>query len=164
MSTPTISTSASARKKVSTLAFRQKKERGEVISMLTAYDYPTAMALDRSGIDSILVGDSLAMVVLGYENTLPVTMEDMLHHCRAVARGARSALLIGDMPFMSYQISVEQAVRNAGRLLQERGMDVVKREGGRERMDAIRAMIGAGIPVMGHLGLTPQSVHALGGF
>src|SRR5512143_659525 len=164
MSTPTISTSASARKKVSTLAFRQKKERGEVISMLTAYDYPTAMALDRSGIDSILVGDSLAMVVLGYENTLPVTMEEMLHHCRAVARGAKSALLVGDMPFMSYQVSVEEATRNAGRFLQQGGMDAVKLEGGRERAEAIRSITRAGIPVMGHIGLTPQSINQLGGF
>lgn len=132
--------------------------------MLTAYDYPTAMAIDRAGIDSILVGDSLAMVVLGYENTLPVTMEEMLHHARAVARGAKSALLIGDMPFMSYQVSVEEAVRNAGRFLQQGGMDAVKLEGGRERADAVRAIVGAGIPVMGHLGLTPQSVHQLGGF
>ncbi len=132
--------------------------------MLTGYDYFTALALDRAGVDAILVGDSLGMVVLGYENTLPVTMEEMLHHCRAVARGASSALLIGDMPFMSYQISVEEAVRNAGRFLQEGGMDVVKLEGGRERLDTIHAIIGAGIPVMGHLGLTPQSINALGGF
>lgn len=164
MSTTTISTNTSQRKKVTTLTFRQKKERGEPITMLTAYDYPTAMAIDRAGIDSILVGDSLAMVVLGYENTLPVTMEEMLHHARAVARGAKSALLIGDMPFMSYQISVEEAVRNAGRFLQQGGMDAVKLEGGRERADAVRAIVGAGIPVMGHLGLTPQSVHQLGGF
>lgn len=164
MSTTTISTNASQRKKVTTLTFRQKKERGEPITMLTAYDYPTAMAIDRAGIDSILVGDSLAMVVLGYENTLPVTMEEMLHHARAVARGAKSALLIGDMPFMSYQVSVEEAVRNAGRFLQQGGMDAVKLEGGRERADAVRAIVGAGIPVMGHLGLTPQSVHQLGGF
>ena len=132
--------------------------------MLTAYDYPTAMAVDRAGIDSILVGDSLAMVVLGYENTLPVTMEEMLHHCRAVARGAKTALLIGDMPFMSYQVSVEEATRNAGRFLQQGGMDAVKLEGGRERADAIRSITSAGIPVMGHLGLTPQSVNQLGGF
>ncbi len=167
MSTPVpVSTGASsaARKKVTTLAFRQKKERGEIITMLTAYDYPTALAMDKAGIDSILVGDSLGMVVLGYENTLPVTMEEMLHHCRAVARGAKTALLVGDMPFMSYQVSVEQAVRNAGRFLQEGGMDAVKLEGGRERADAIRAISGAGIPVMGHIGLTPQSIHQLGGF
>jgi 3-methyl-2-oxobutanoate hydroxymethyltransferase len=159
-----VSTSTSQRKKVTTLTFRRKKERGEPITMLTAYDYPTAMAIDKAGIDSILVGDSLAMVVLGYENTLPVTMEEMLHHARAVARGAKTALLIGDMPFMSYQVSVEDAVRNAGRFLQQGGMDAVKLEGGRERADAIRAIVGAGIPVMGHLGLTPQSVHQLGGF
>jgi 3-methyl-2-oxobutanoate hydroxymethyltransferase len=168
MSTVTpVSTTTSqhaARKKVTTLTFRQKKERGEPITMLTAYDYPTAMAIDKAGIDSILVGDSLAMVVLGYENTLPVTMEEMLHHARAVARGAKSSLLIGDMPFMSYQVSVEEAVRNAGRFLQQGGMDAVKLEGGRERADAVRAIVGVGIPVMGHLGLTPQSVHQLGGF
>lgn len=164
MSTTTVSTGASQRKKVTTLAFRQKKERGEPITMLTAYDYPTAMAIDRAGIDSILVGDSLGMVMLGYENTLPVTMEEMLHHARAVSRGAKTALLVGDMPFMSYQISVQEAVRNAGRFLQEGGMDAVKLEGGRERADAVRAIVGAGIPVMGHLGLTPQSVHQLGGF
>ena len=166
MSTPApVSSSApAARKKVTTLTYRQKKARGEIITMLTAYDYPTAMAMDKAGVDSILVGDSLGMVVLGYENTLPVTMEEMLHHCRAVSRGAKTALLVGDMPFMSYQVSVGEAVRNAGRFLQEGGMDAVKLEGGRERADAIRAIIGAGIPVMGHIGLTPQSVHQLGGF
>jgi 3-methyl-2-oxobutanoate hydroxymethyltransferase len=152
------------RKKVTTLALQALKQRGERITMLTAYDFPTALALDQSGIDIILVGDSLGMVVLGYENTLPVTMQDMLHHCKAVARGARSALLVGDMPFLSYQVSVEKAVRNAGRFLQEGGMDAVKLEGGGERIDAIRAISQAGIPVMGHLGLTPQSVHQLGGF
>ncbi|MGA2490036.1 MAG: 3-methyl-2-oxobutanoate hydroxymethyltransferase [Anaerolineales bacterium] len=155
-------TAVSGKKTLQTL--RQKKEHGEPITMLTGYDYPTALALDRAGIDAILVGDSLGMVVLGYENTLPVTMEEMLHHCRAVARGARSALLIGDMPFMSYQISVEAAILNAGRFLQEGGMDAVKLEGGRERLDTIHGIINAGIPVMGHLGLTPQSIHALGGF
>jgi len=158
------STSQVLRKKVTTLTFRQKKERGEAITMLTAYDYPTALAIDKAGIDSILVGDSLAMVVLGYETTLPVTMEEMLHHARAVSRGAKSAMLIGDMPFMSYQVSVEEAVRNAGRFLQQAGMDAVKLEGGRERADAVRAIVNAGIPVVGHLGLTPQSVHQLGGF
>ena len=156
--------SSPTRKKVTTHTFMLLKQRHEVISMLTAYDYPTALVMDRSGIDAILVGDSLGMVVLGYTNTLPVTMEDMLHHCKAVARGARYALLIGDMPFMSYQVSVPQAVRNAGRFLQEAGMDAVKLEGGRERLDAIRAIVAAGIPVMGHLGLTPQSIHQLGGY
>ncbi len=164
MSTVSVSASAQPRKKVTTLTFRQKKERGEPISMLTAYDYPTALSMDAAGVDSILVGDSLGMVVLGYANTIPVTMEEMLHHCRAVSRGARSALLIGDMPFMSYQASIEEAVRNAGRFLKESGMDAVKLEGGRERADAVRAIVGAGIPVMGHLGLTPQSVNQLGGF
>jgi 3-methyl-2-oxobutanoate hydroxymethyltransferase len=160
----TTGSSSVRREKVTTHSFLEKKQRGQVITMLTAYDYPTALATDQAGIDSILVGDSLGMVVLGYENTLPVTMEDMLHHCRAVARGARCALLIGDMPFMSYQVSVEQAVRNAGRFLQEAGMDAVKLEGGRERLGAIQAIVAAGIPVMGHLGLTPQSVQQLGGF
>lgn len=153
-----------ARKKITTLAFLQKKKRGEPIAVLTGYDYPTALALDLAGIDAILVGDSLGMVVLGYENTLPVTMDEMLHHCRAVARGSRAALLIGDMPFMSYQVSTEEAIRNAGRFLQQGGMEAVKLEGGRERLHAIRAILGAGIPVMGHLGLTPQSVNLLGGF
>jgi len=153
-----------ARKKITPLSLRQKKERDELITVLTGYDYPTALALDQVGIDAILVGDSLGMVVLGYENTLPVTMDDMLHHCRAVARGAMSALLIGDMPFMSYQVSTQQAICNAGQFLQQGGMQAVKLEGGRERLDAIRAILGAGIPVMGHLGLTPQSVNMLGGF
>ncbi len=152
------------RKKITTQTLLSKKQNGQIITMLTAYDYPTALAVDQAEIDAILVGDSLGMVVLGYENTLPVTMDDMLHHCRAVAQGARYTLLVGDMPFMSYQVSVEQAVRNAGRFLQEAGMDAVKLEGGRERADAIRAIVGAGIPVMGHLGLTPQSVHQFGGF
>lgn len=165
MSTVTpVSTSTSQRKKVTTLTFRQKKERGEPITMLTAYDYPTAVAMDKAGIDSILVGDSLAMVVLGYENTLSVTMDEMLHHARAVSRGAKSALLVGDMPFMSYQVTAEEALRNAGRFIQEAGMDAVKLEGGRDRAEAVRRITGAGIPVMGHLGLTPQSIHQLGGF
>jgi len=159
-----VSTSFNPRKKITTLTLRLKKERGEPIVMLTAYDYPTAMAEDQAGVDVILVGDSLGMVVLGYENTLPVTMEEMLHHSRAVSRGAKSALLVGDMPFMSYQVSAEEALRNAGKFLQQGGMDAVKLEGGRERVDAVRAIVGAGIPVMGHLGLTPQSVNQLGGF
>jgi 3-methyl-2-oxobutanoate hydroxymethyltransferase len=160
----TFSATAPPRKKTTTASLRQKKTRGEPISMLTAYDYPTALAEDQAGIDAILVGDSLGMVVLGYQNTLPVTMEDMLHHSRAVARGAKYALLVGDMPFMSYQVSTELAVRNAGRFLQEAGMEAVKLEGGRERLEAVRTITGAGIPVMGHLGLTPQSVNQLGGF
>lgn len=164
VNTANITMAAKSRKKVTTSLFRQKKERGEPITMLTAYDYPTALAEDKAGVDSILVGDSLAMVVLGYQNTLPVTMEEMLHHSRAVARGARYALLIGDMPFMSYQASAEDAVRNAGRFLKEGGMEAVKLEGGRERLGAMRAIIEAGIPVMGHLGLTPQSVNQFGGF
>ncbi len=161
-----MSTSAPSqtRKKITTRTFRQKAAKGDRLTMLTAYDYATALAVDRAGIDSILVGDSLGMVMLGYENTLPVTMEDMLHHCKAVARGAKYALLIGDMPFMSYQASVEEAVRNAGRFLKEAGMDAVKLEGGRDRAEAVRAIVGSGIPVQGHLGLTPQSVHQLGGF
>lgn len=164
MSTTSVFPSIPARKKVTTLTFRQKKERGEPITMLTAYDYPTALAMEQAGVDSILVGDSLGMVVLGYENTLPVTMDEMLHHARAVSRGAKNALLVGDMPFMSYQVSAEDALRNAGRFLQQGGMDAVKLEGGRERVEAIRAIVAAGIPVMGHLGLTPQSIHQLGGF
>ena len=164
MSTVSVTTPASQRKKVTTLTLRQKKARREPITMLTAYDYPTALSMDAAGVDAILVGDSLGMVVLGYANTLPVTMEEMLHHCRAVARGAKSALLIGDMPFMSYQADMNEAVRNAGRFLQQAGMEAVKLEGGRERADAVRAIVGAGIPVMGHLGLTPQSVNQLGGF
>ena len=161
---PVPSVSLNNRKKITTRHIRRKKQRGEPITMLTAYDFPTAEAIDRAGIDSILVGDSLGMVVLGYENTLPVTMDDMLHHCKAVSRGAEYALLIGDMPFMSYQVSAAEAVRNAGRFLQEAGMDGVKLEGGSERVTAIREIISAGIPVMGHLGLTPQSVNQFGGF
>ena len=158
------SPTASDRKKITTHRLRQMKVDGQPVTMLTAYDYATARAIDQSEIDVILVGDSLGMVVLGYENTLPVTMDEMIHHCKAVARGARLALLVGDMPFLSYQISPEEAVRNAGRFLQEGGMDAVKLEGGRERRPAVEAIVGAGIPVMGHLGLTPQSVHQLGGF
>jgi len=152
------------RKKVTVQTLRAQKERGEPITMLTAYDYPTALAVDRAGVDVILVGDTLGMVVLGYDTTLPVTMEDMLHHCKAVARGAQAAHLIGDMPFMSYQVSVQEAVRNAGRFLQEGGMEAVKLEGGRQMAQTIEAISEAGIPVMGHLGLTPQSVNKLGGW
>lgn len=150
--------------KITVRVIQERKRSGQPITMLTAYDYATALAVDQAGIDSILVGDSLGMVVLGYENTLPVTMDQMIHHCKAVARGSSRALLIGDMPFLSYQLSVEEAVRNAGRFLQEGGMDAVKLEGGRERLKTVEAIVSTGIPVMGHLGLTPQSVHQLGGF
>lgn len=159
-----IRTETPQRRKVDIPSLSRKKKSGEPITMLTAYDYPTALAADRAGVDVILVGDSLGMVVLGYENTLSVTMEEMLHHCRAVRRGARYAFLVGDMPFLSYQVSIPEAVRNAGLFLQQAGMDAVKLEGGRERVDTIRAIVAAGIPVMGHLGLTPQSVNLLGGF
>lgn len=152
------------RKKVTVRLIQAMKTRHEPISMLTAYDYPTALVMDQVGLDIILVGDSLGMVVLGYDSTLPVTMDEMIHHCKAVARGAKYALLVGDMPFLSYQVSTTEAVRNAGRFLQEAGMNAVKLEGGSERAETIRAIVDTGIPVMGHLGLTPQSVHKLGGF
>lgn len=164
MSVVQIPIPAEERKKVTTRLVQAMKTRHEPISMLTAYDYPTALVMDQAGIDLILVGDSLGMVVLGYESTLPVTMDEMIHHCKAVARGAKYALLVGDMPFMSYQASTAEAVKNAGRFLQEAGMNAVKLEGGIERADTVRAIVGAGIPVMGHLGLTPQSIHQLGGF
>ncbi len=142
---------------------RDKRGRGEPISMVTAYDYGMARAADEAGVDAILVGDSLAMVVLGHPNTLSVTMDEMLHHARAVARGAQRALLVGDMPFMSYQADEAEAVRNAGRFLQA-GMDAVKLEGGRPFAATAAALVRAGIPVQGHVGLTPQSIHALGGW
>lgn len=150
--------------KISILDLQQKKFAGEPITMLTAYDYPTAQVVDEAGTDMILVGDSLGMVVLGYESTVPVTMDEMLHHCRAVARGSKRAFLVGDMPFMSYQADISDAVRNAGRFLKEAGMDSVKLEGGREMVETISAIVGAGIPVMGHTGLTPQSTAKLGGY
>jgi len=152
------------RSKVTILDLHDKKKRGERITMLTAYDYPTGLLVDRAGIDIILVGDSLAMVVLGHENTVSVTMDEMLHHCRAVARGARYALLVGDMPFMSYQVTPVQAVENAGRFLKEGHMDVIKLEGGRDVVPTVKAIVAAGIPVMGHIGLTPQTISRLGGF
>ncbi len=148
--------------KTTVLTLQQKKDRGERIRMLTAYDYPTARALDAAGVDVLLVGDSLAMVVLGQETTLAVTMDEMLHHARAVARGTRRALLVGDLPFLSYQADAAEAVRNAGRFLKEAGMDAVKLEGA--HAETVRAIVRAGIPVMGHLGLQPQSVRRLGGF
>lgn len=150
--------------RVTTATLRQMKAEGRPVTMLTAYDFPLARLVDEAGIDVILVGDSLGNVVLGYETTVPVTMDDMVHHVRAVARGVRRALVVADMPFLSYQVSVEDALRNAGRLLQEGGAHAVKIEGGAAVLDVVRALVGAGIPVMGHLGLTPQSVHQLGGF
>ena len=152
------------RKKVTILDLQRKKEKGEKITMLTAYDYPTAMLVERAGIDVILVGDSLAMVVLGHESTVAVTMDEMIHHCKAVSKGARYPLLVGDMPFLSYQVTVEKAIANAGRFLKEGGMDVVKLEGGQEMAATVKAIVDAGIPVMGHIGLTPQSISKLGGY
>jgi 3-methyl-2-oxobutanoate hydroxymethyltransferase len=140
------------------------KQRGERITMLTAYDYPTAVLIDQAGIDMALVGDSLGMVVHGLENTLPVTMDMMILHTRAVRRGLKRALLVGDMPFMSYQTSAEDAKRNAGRFLAEGGADAVKLEGGRHMAPTIRALVEIGVAVQGHIGLTPQSISALGGF
>ncbi|HEX7103481.1 MAG TPA: 3-methyl-2-oxobutanoate hydroxymethyltransferase, partial [Nitrolancea sp.] len=140
------------------------KQRGERFSMLTAYDYATARTLDAAGIPVLLVGDSLGMVMLGHETTLPVTLDDIIHHCRAVVRGAQNALIVADLPFLTYQISPEQAMRNAGRLIQEGGAQTVKLEGGLELAGTIERIVYAGIPVMGHLGLTPQSVNQLGGF
>jgi len=141
-----------------------KKLQSKKISMLTAYDYPSGSMVDEAGIDIILVGDSVAMTVLGYNSTVSVTMEEMLHHCKAVSRAVRRAFLIGDMPFMSFQVSPEKAVENAGRFIKEASMDAIKLEGGSEIANNIRAIINAGIPVMGHLGLTPQSATKLGGF
>jgi len=152
------------RKKVTIPDLQAKKEQGQRITMVTAYDYPNGVLVDKAGIDIILVGDSLAMVVLGYENTVPVTMDEMILHCQAVARGAKHPLLVGDMPFMSYEVSIQEAVRNAGRFLKEGKMDVVKLEGGQDRAEIARAIVTAGIPVMGHIGLTPQTISKLGGF
>ena len=150
--------------RVTTRKLRDMKKRGEKIAMITAYDFPTARMVDSAGVDVILVGDSLGMVVLGYDSTIPVTMEDMLHHTKAVVRGCERALVVADMPFMSYQVSSEEALRNAGRLLQEGGAQAVKLEGGEEVAETVARIVQAGIPVMGHVGLTPQSVHQLGGF
>jgi 3-methyl-2-oxobutanoate hydroxymethyltransferase len=142
----------------------EMKRKGEPIAALTAYDYPTARLADEAGADVILVGDSLGTVVLGYENTLPVTVEDVLHHTKAVVRARPQALVVADMPFLSYQVSLAQAVGNAGRFIQEGGADAVKLEGGERVVAAVRRLVEIGIPVMGHLGLTPQSVLAYGGY
>jgi 3-methyl-2-oxobutanoate hydroxymethyltransferase len=151
-------------KKITTGILAEMKGRGEKITMLTAYDHIMASHLDECGIDMILVGDSVGNVILGYENTIPVTMDEMIHHSRAVTRGVKRAMVIGDMPFMSYQASGEEAVRNAGRFLKESLVEAVKLEGGREVCGTVKKIVDSGIPVMGHLGLTPQSVHKFGGY
>lgn len=152
------------KKRITSAEFMTFKEEGRRITMMTAYDYTSARLVDEAGIDVILVGDSLGMVILGYENTLQVTMEDMLHHTKAVSRGAGAAMIVADMPFLSYHVSVEESVRNAGRFIQESGAHAVKLEGGKSSAAQIEAILKAQIPVLGHLGLTPQSVHRFGGF
>jgi 3-methyl-2-oxobutanoate hydroxymethyltransferase len=152
------------RKKVNLPRLFEKVAKGEPITMLTCYDFPTAYFQEQAGIDMILVGDSLGMTMLGYESTLPVTMDDMIRHSQAVRRGSPNAWLIGDMPYMSYQASVESAIRNAGRFMAEAACDAIKLEGGAEMADRLHGIVSAGIPAMGHLGLTPQSASALGGF
>lgn len=152
------------RKKITPVDIQAMKNEGKKITMLTAYDYPVALIEDRAGIEIILVGDSLGMTVLGYENTLPVTMDEMIHHTKAVARGAKYALILGDMPFMSYNTSERDAIFNAGRFMKEAKADAVKLEGGASVKDIVRAIVKAGIPVMGHIGLTPQTISMLGGF
>jgi len=143
---------------------REMKQRGEKIPMLTAYDYATAKLVDEAGVPLILVGDSLGMVILGYESTIPVTMDEMIHHTKAVVRGTKHALVIGDMPFMTYHLSVEDALRNAARFIQEGGAQAVKLEGGEVVAEKVSRLVACGIPVQGHIGLTPQSVHQLGGY
>ncbi len=152
------------KKKLTIPQLFKKAEEGKPITWLTCYDYPTAYLQEQAGIDMILVGDSLGMTILGYESTLPVTMDDMIRHSQAVRRGAPNTFVIGDMPYMSYQPSVETAIRNAGRFMAEAGCDAIKLEGGVEMADRIQGIVRAGIPAIGHLGLTPQSVSALGGF
>ncbi len=151
-------------KRVRVPDLRLMKERGEKIAVLTAYDFTMARLLDRAGIDVILVGDSVGMVALGFDNTLPVTLDMMIHHTAAVSRGVKRALVVADMPFLTYQLSTDEAMRNAGRLIQEGGAAAVKIEGGKQIADTARRLVDIGVPVMGHLGLTPQSVHQLGGF
>jgi 3-methyl-2-oxobutanoate hydroxymethyltransferase len=152
------------RAKITAPRIVEMKRRGELITSVTAYDHPTARIADEAGVEIILVGDSVGTVVLGYESTLPVTVEDIVHHTRAVVRAHTSALVVADMPFMSYQASVEDAMRNAGRLIQEGGADAVKLEGGERVVETVRRLVESGIPVMGHLGLTPQSVLTFGGY
>jgi len=143
---------------------KEMKQRQEKIPMLTAYDYITAKMVDEAGVPLILVGDSLGMVMLGYESTIPVTMEEMLHHTKAVVRGAKKALVVGDMPFMTYHVSISEALYNAGRFIQEGGAQAVKLEGGEVVAESVKRIVDCGIPVMGHIGFTPQSIHQLGGF
>ena len=150
--------------KITVNDFLKKKTEQKKITMITAYDYPFAMIADEAGIDALLVGDSLCMVVQGHENTLPVTMDEMIYHTKMVSRAARNAMVIGDMPFMSYQTGIEDAVRNAGRFLKEAGAAAIKLEGGSEVQGHIKAMTRADIPVMAHIGLTPQAVHRMGGY
>jgi 3-methyl-2-oxobutanoate hydroxymethyltransferase len=161
---PAVGAAKAPRPKVTAPAIVEMKRKGEVIAVVTAYDFPMARLADEAGAEIILVGDSVGTVLLGYDSTLPVTMEDMLHHVRAVTRAKPTSLVVGDMPFMSYQVNADQAVKNAGRLVQEGGADAVKLEGGERVTEAIRRIVQAGIPVMGHLGLTPQSVLAFGGY
>jgi len=151
-------------KRISITDLKAMKKRGEKIAMITAYDCPSARLVEQAGVPLILVGDSLGMVVLGYDSTVPVTMEEMLHHVKAVVRGTRHAHVVADMPFMSYQVSAEEALRNAGRMLKEGGAQSVKLEGGVRVAETVRRLVESGIPVMGHLGLTPQSVNQLGGY
>jgi len=150
--------------RVTITEIKEMKQRKEKIPMLTAYDYVTAKMVDEAGVPLILVGDSLGMVMLGYESTIPVTMEEMIHHTKAVVRGAKKALIIGDMPFMTYHISVSDALHNAARFIQEGGAQTVKLEGGEVVAEKVRRLVDCGIPVMGHIGLTPQFIHQLGGF
>jgi len=151
--------------KITIPCLKKMKQEGRKITMLTAYDYPTALLLDKAGIDILLVGDSLGMVILGYENTLPVTMKEMLHHTRAVKRGCRRGLIIGDMPFLSFNVDSKNAIKNAGRFIKNGGAEAVKLEGATESiLKTIQSIVGAGIAVMGHIGLTPQMVHQMGGF
>jgi 3-methyl-2-oxobutanoate hydroxymethyltransferase len=152
------------RKKITISDLMAKKEKARKITMLTAYDYPTAQMVDKAGIDAILVGDSLGMVVLGYTSTVPVTMEEMIHHAKAVTRGTTYALVIGDMPFMSYQTGSDKAIENAGRLIKEGECDAVKLEGGSEAAPVVKAIVTAGVPVCAHIGLTPQTATQLSGF
>ena len=150
--------------KITIPKIKEKKSQGEKITMLTAYDYPMARIIDQVGVDILLVGDSLGNVILGYPNTLPVTMEEMLHHTRAVARGCKRALLVADMPYLSYHIDTKETIRNAGRFIKEGGAEAVKVEGGKKRREVISRILDLEIPVMGHIGLTPQSIHQMGGY